>query len=202
MLYKARLKSAREFLALAKGLNNYSFKLNNNCQHEELIRAFVSLTRPKKVGIVQDGKFLGFTNYNRINDTEAILQNIFDEINLLAQYFEKKEGYYFDIYGNIPGILKIQESQIIISTPPTQKAPKKKELTELEKNLILLKLKELPVSRKELKKIFFGLAVSTHPDKFEHVDKGTRTEIAIIDKFRDIHNAYEYIEKELEKLNR
>jgi curved DNA-binding protein CbpA len=42
--------------------------------------------------------------------------------------------------------------------------------------------------------------MKTHPDKFEHVDKGTQTEVAILDKFREIQSAYEIVELELEKL--
>lgn len=201
ILSRAMGISTKDLLALSVGLKQYDLKIISNWSKIERMKRYVNLTRKKQIGVFQDGSFVGFKNYKRINDVEDILQIIFDEINLLTSFFLKKEGSYYELYGEIPGIKELPP----ISAPLAAKLPPRKVervVTPLDKNLKILNLKELPSSKKELKKIFFSLAVATHPDKFEHVDKGTKTEIAIIDKFREIHSAYEFIEKEIEKMNK
>lgn len=197
LLSKAKGFKTNDLLALSIGLKQYDLKIISGWSRPERVKVFVSLSRKKPIGIFQDGSFIGFKNYKKINDVEDILQIMFEEINLLTDYFAKKAGNYFELYGSIPGIKTLPPPPIPTSAKSIPKV--ERVITPLEKNLKILNLKELPASQKELKKIFFKLAVSTHPDKFEHVEKGTRTEIAIIDKFREIHSAYEFIEKELEK---
>jgi hypothetical protein len=196
LLCKSHGESPKDLLALSIGLQQYDLNVIAQWTREERVEASTQLTRKRQVGVFQDGSYIGFANYKKINDVEDILQMMFEEINLLTRYFYKAEGMYFELYGNIPGIKALPAK---LSLPPSPKIERR--VTLLEKNLSILKLQELPSSKKELKASFFRLAVKTHPDKFEHIDKGTRTEIAIIDTFREIHSAFEFIEKELEKRN-
>jgi hypothetical protein len=201
ILYKTQGKSPKDLLALSIGLKSYNLGFVSAINTADRIKSFKDLTRKNKIVIFENESFVGLTNYKNICDVEDLLQIIFDEITRLVRYFDKQDGVYFELYGNLAGITSLPVA-VLITPPSTQSIAKVKVVSPIEKSLMLLKLKELPVSKKDLKKIFFRLAVATHPDKFEHVDKGTRTEIAILDKFREIHNAYEIIEKELDRLNR
>jgi hypothetical protein len=187
----------KDLLALSIGLKQYDLNLISKWSKAEKMSTFVALTRKKPIGIFQDGSFKGFKSPKKTNDVEDILQIIFEEINFLSEYFFKQSGIYFELYGNVPGINILPPRPI----PQTKKEASKVivALSPLEKCLKTLELKQMPNSKSELKKIFFQLAKTSHPDKFEHIDKGTQTEIAIVDKFREIYAAYEFIEKELEK---
>lgn len=188
-----------DLLGLSIGLKQDDLGIISKWARPEIVKVFISLTRKKPIGYFQDGSFIGFKSYKKINSVEDLLQLMFEEIDLLTAYFQKREGVYFELYGNIAGIRELPPQKN--PTPPKSSIAKiKSELTPLQKSLIILNLKEMPVSQKELKKIFFRLAAATHPDKFEHVDKGTRTELAIVDKFREVYSAYEILEKELEKI--
>lgn len=195
---KASGVEARELLSLYLGLGTFDLGILTSWSHEELIRAFVELSRKKQIGYFQDGSFIGFKNYKKINDVEDVLQNLFEEISSIHDYVFKREGAYFEIFGLLSGIKELSKAKEKKTKPLPNKSVEKI-ISPLEKNLTILGLKEMPDSAKVLKKVFFSLAAATHPDKFAHAEKGTRTEIAIVDKFREIYNAYEFIEKELEK---
>lgn len=197
ILYKGQEKSPKDLLAMAIGLKSYNLQVASKWSLTERVKSYVFLTRPHRIGAFEDGAFIGYTNNRKINSIEEIQQMIFEEITKLVNYFEKNCGEYFESYGRLAGIKTLP-------VYPKQAEPPRKErvIGPLEKNLAVLKLKEVPASKSELKKIFFRLAVATHPDKFAHQNNGTRTEIAIVDKFREIHNAYEFIEMELDKISR
>lgn len=196
VLCKALSLQARELLALSIGLNAFDLQIISKWSKEERIKAFIQIAKKEQIGIFQDGTFIGFQSCRKINDVEDVLKIIFDEINMLTDYFSKNRGVYFEQFPNLKGITALPKKEIP-KPPPLPKV--EKELTPVEKSLRILKIKELPSSQKELKKVFYQLAMKTHPDKFEHVDKGTKTEIAILDKFREIQSAYEIIELEIER---
>jgi hypothetical protein len=192
LLAKSQDIKANNLLALSIGLKKYDLNIISQWNKTDRIKAIINLTRKKQIGVFEDGSFIGFTNYKRINDVEDMLQIIFTEINLLTGYFLKKEGFYFEVFGNIQGILALPTKEI----PKIQSLPKKA-MSQIEKSLLLLKLDKLPSTKQELKKAFGRLAMETHPDKFASQDKGTRTEIAIVEKFRELYSAYEILEKEI-----
>jgi hypothetical protein len=199
ILCKASGIAIKDLLALSNGLKQYDLNLISKWSKAEKLSTFVALTRKNPIGIFQDGYFMGFKSPKKINDVEDILQIIFEEINFLTEYFFKQSGIYFELFGKVPEIKTIPIKPI-----PTKKKEVSKAITvlsPLEKHLKTLQLKQMPNSKSELKKIFFQLAKTSHPDKFEHVNKGTQTEIAIVDKFREIYSAYEFIEKELDKID-
>ena len=192
--------SVKDLLALSSGLKSDRLNIISKWSKDERFAVYVILSNRKQIGIFQDGSFIGFKDYKKINSVEDILQILFDEINLLIGFFIKKEGDYFELYSSVPPVQSISSRREKEKTTHSH-VPASPAVTEnlLAKNLKILNLTKLPLSKKELKKVFFSFAQKVHPDKFEHIDKGTRTEIAIVDKFREIHAAYEFIEKEIEK---
>jgi len=196
LLCMAKGYVVKDLLAYAIGSGKFSLNIISTWTKEDRIKSFINLTRQKKVCIFQDENFIGFMNDKKIIDIDQLLQKIFDEINALTNFFIDKKGIYFEIYSGLEG-RKVLPTAQISKNPASSKT--KEVVSPLQKKLSILGIKEVPVSKSALKKIFYRLAVTTHPDKFAHVDKGTRTEIAIGDKFREIYDAYEYIEKKLEK---
>lgn len=208
LLSKTNKIFPRDLLALSIGIKKYDLNIISKWSLEKRIKIYLILTRKQKVGIFKNETFVDFLNVKRINEIEEIINLLFQEIDQLINYFTDKTGHYFEMYGIIEGIKsltpemlkpKVKKEEEVKSekTKPNIKLPTKKTLTPLEKNLALLKLTELPSTQKELKKVFYRLALEYHPDKFAHIKKGTRTELEIMDKFRTILNAYEYVDKEL-----
>lgn len=189
-----------ELLALSIGLKQTDLKIISPWTMTERLTTYKLLARKKQIGLFQAGSFIGYKDHKKCNDVENLLQEIFEEINLLKSYFLTKEGNYYEVFGNIQGINSLPFKAIPIVKLVVHKA--EPIVSPLQKNLAILKLTKLPESKKELKKIYFAFAVNSHPDKFEHIEKGTQTEIAIIGKFREIHSAFEFLNKELEKLNK
>jgi hypothetical protein len=200
LIYKAQGKSPRDLLSLALGVGTQNMTFALKLSKQERINAFVMLSRKNKVGIFQNESFVGFVPGSQFSEIIEIMQYVFDEIDHLKNYFERKEGLYFNRFGNVKAIMTLSQPVAIISPSKTPIKEPIKSKTPLEKALITLKLSELPVSKRELKKVFYKFAISSHPDKFDHVDKGTRTEIAITEKFTEINNAYEIVEQELDRL--
>ena len=189
-----------ELLALSIGLKQSDLKIISLWSIEERLNTYKILVRKKQIGIFQSGSFIGYKDNKKSNDVESLLQEIFNEINLLKSYSLTKDGDYYEVFGNIQGIKSLPFKPISITKEVVQKM--RQVISPLEKNLAILKLTKLPESKKELKKIYFAFAVNSHPDKFEHIEKGTQTEIVIIGKFREIHSAFEFLNKELEKLDK
>ena len=71
--------------------------------------------------------------------------------------------------------------------------------SEIQKLGALYTISPKSVDIKELKKAFYRLAQKIHPDKFEHLAKGKQTEILIVDNFRRVQSAYEFIEAKLKE---
>jgi hypothetical protein len=198
LVLKTNGVNTADLLSLFIGNGSFDLNIISKWTKEDLIKSYVKLSRKLPVGYFQDGSFIGFKNYKKINDIEDILQLLFDEISLLHDYVVKRQGNYFEEYGLLAGIKELPKPKEQKEKPKAEKA-KENQISPVVKNLAILGLKEMPANAKELKKVFFKLAAATHPDKFAHAEKGTRTEIAIVDKFREIYNAYEFIENELEK---
>lgn len=196
LISKVKGMGEKDILAYYLGLKKFDLSLIKTLDKSERIKIFIELSRKKQIGLFQDGSFIGFKNYKKINSVEEIQYLIFDEIDMLLNYITKQSGYYFDAYGIISSSQSIPKSPEAKKEVPKLEAKKE---TLLEKNLKLFNITKMPESEKELKKIFYRLAQATHPDKFEHIEKGTQTEIAIGDKFKVILAAYEYILKELHK---
>jgi hypothetical protein len=188
-------------LAYHIGTKKLDLGIISKWTNEEKIKTFISLSRVQRICVFQDEMFIGFKFSKKINDAEMIIQVLSDEISMISDYCENYSGTYFDLYGELAGSRTLVHPipKPIITTATNKKNGIKKELTPLEMKLKILKIKELPSSLKELKKIFFNLANETHPDKFASIDKGTKTEFAIMDKFREVYDAYELVEKEILK---
>ena len=189
-----------ELLALSIGLKQADLKIISFWTIQERLNIYTILARKKQIGLFYEGSFIGFKDSKKSNDIEDLLQLIFEEINLLKDFFLTQEGSYYENFGNVQAIKVLPVKPV----PILREAIKKDKIisSPLEKNLSILKLSKLPGSKKELKKIYFAFAVNSHPDKFEHIEKGTQTEIAIVGKFREIHSAFEFLNKELEKMNK
>lgn len=187
-----------DLLSFTGSLNKYEFNFLINQKEQDRIELFKMIIYRKRKCIFLDEEFVGFDNYSKINNIDEMLNLVYDEVEWLSGYFFKKEGIYFEKYKNLK----------VIHEFPTQKSKNKTQNQFSNENVIvksddltncleILELSSMPKDLKELKKAFFKLAQKTHPDKFEHLSKGKQTEILILDKFRRVQSAYEYVESRL-----
>lgn len=187
-----------ELLSYSLSLNKYDLSYLLNLSESERIQLYKKLIYRKRKCIFLDEEFIGFDNFNKINSIDDIINLVFDEVIWLSGFFFNQSGLYYEKYkhikaqSNFPHIKEVFKN-LTIKTIES----KRQTIDEITSCLSILELTSMPKNIKELKKAFYRLAQKTHPDKFEHLKKGKQTEILIVDNFRRVQSAYEFIESKL-----
>lgn len=187
---------------LSYSLSLKKFELNYLISESESERflLYKKLIYRKRKCIFLDEEFIGFDHFNKINSIDDMLNLVFDEVSWLSGFFINKNGLYFDKYKNVEITSIFPKLKEAIKNLTTKESVKKiQTIDEVTSCLSILELTSMPKNIKELKKAFYRLAQKTHPDKFEHLAKGKQTEILIVDNFRRVQSAYEFIEAKLKE---
>ncbi len=189
-----------ELLSYALSLKKYELNYLLNLNEVERINLFKKLIYRKRKCLFLDEEFIGFDHFNKINSIDDMLNLIFDEVTWLSGFFLSKSGLYFEKYKHVKvrnNFPQLKES--FKNLDSKESVNKLLHVDEIATCLSILELTSMPKNIKELKKAFYRLAQKTHPDKFEHLAKGKQTEILIVDNFRRVQSAYEFIELKLKE---
>lgn len=189
-----------ELLSYSLSLKKFELNYLINLNESERFLLYKKLIYRKRKCIFLDEEFIGFDHFNKINSIDDMLNLVFDEVSWLSGFFINKNGLYFDKYKNVEITSSFPKLKEAIKNLTTKESVKKTQtIDEVTSCLSILELTSMPKNIKELKKAFYRLAQKTHPDKFEHLAKGKQTEILIVDNFRRVQSAYEFIEAKLKE---
>lgn len=189
-----------ELLSYSLSLKKFELNYLINLNESERFLLYKKLIYRKRKCIFLDEEFIGFDHFNKINSIDDMLNLVFDEVSWLSGFFINKNGLYFDKYKNVEITSSFPKLKEAIKNLTTKESVKKiQTIDEVSSCLSILELTSMPKNIKELKKAFYRLAQKTHPDKFEHLAKGKQTEILIVDNFRRVQSAYEFIEAKLKE---
>lgn len=189
-----------ELLAYSLSLKQYDLSYITHLNENERMQLYKKLIYRKRKCIFLDEEFLGFDNFKKINNIDEMLEQVFDEIKWLSGFFFTQSGLYYEKYNNLKAksnFPHLEEPSKNLITKNNEN--KQQSFNDVSSCLAILELTSIPTNIKELKKAFYRLAQKTHPDKFEHLKKGKQTEILIVDNFRRVQSAYEFIESKLLK---
>jgi len=189
-----------ELLSYSLSLKKFELNYLINLNESERFLLYKKLIYRKRKCIFLDEEFIGFDHFNKINSIDDMLNLVFDEVSWLSGFFINKNGLYFEKYKNVEICSSFPKLKETIKNLTTKESVKKTQtIDEVTSCLSILELTSMPKNIKELKKAFYRLAQKTHPDKFEHLAKGKQTEILIVDNFRRVQSAYEFIEAKLKE---
>ena len=189
-----------ELLSYSLSLKKFELNYLINLNESERFLLYKKLIYRKRKCIFLDEEFIGFDHFNKINSIDDMLNLVFDEVSWLSGFFINKNGLYFEKYKNVEICSSFPKLKETIKNLTTKESVKKTQtIDEVTSCLSILELTSMPKNIKELKKAFHRLAQKTHPDKFEHLAKGKQTEILIVDNFRRVQSAYEFIEAKLKE---